>query len=140
MVDDHELWGPIRGRDASAEAFYRDNAARLCGFLRQLVGSPHSAEDLMQETFTHMWKSPNGFRSSPAAASRFSWSRNSSPRKTGRSGRAKSIGGCERQVYGASERRLALTNALRSAAIFAATFLSSSAEGSRDSSKRSAGA
>ena len=48
--------------DASAlEAFYRGNAARLCAFLRQLVGSPQ-AEDLMQETFTHMWKSPNGFR------------------------------------------------------------------------------
>lgn len=61
-MDDHELWGPIRGRDASAEAFYRDNAARLCAFLRQLVGSPQAAEGLMQETFTHMWKSPNGFR------------------------------------------------------------------------------
>lgn len=141
-MDDHELWGPIRGRDASAEAFYRDNAARLCAFLRQLVGSPQAAEDLMQETFTHMWKSPNGFR--PRARE---WQPQGSPgvetvvqKKSGRSGRAKSIGGCERQVYGASERRLALTNALRSAAIFAATLLSSSAEGSRDSSKRSAGA
>lgn len=57
-MDDHELWEPIRGRDAGAEAFYRDNAA----FLRQLVGSPQADEGLMQETFTHMWKSPNGFR------------------------------------------------------------------------------
>jgi RNA polymerase sigma-70 factor, ECF subfamily len=60
---DHELWERIRGRDASAfEAFYRENAARLCAFLRQMVGSPQAAEDLMQETFTQMWKSPNGFR------------------------------------------------------------------------------
>jgi hypothetical protein len=42
-------------------------------------------------------------------------------------------------LYCGSERRLALTSAVRSAAISAATFLSSSAEGSRDSSKRSAG-
>jgi len=63
VADDHELWERIRGGDASAfEAFYRDNAGRLCAFLRQMVGSPQAAEDLMQETFTQMWKSPNGFR------------------------------------------------------------------------------
>lgn len=63
MGNDHELWERIRGRDASAfESFYRENAARLCAFLRQLVGSPQAAEDLMQETFTQMWRSPNGFR------------------------------------------------------------------------------
>lgn len=92
MVDDHELWGPIRGRDASAEAFYRDNAARLCAFLRQLVGSPQAAEGLMQETFTHMWKSPNGFRPrSRVAASRFSWSRNSSPKKAAAAGARRAL-------------------------------------------------
>jgi hypothetical protein len=63
VAGDHELWERIRGRDASAfEAFYRENAARLCAFLRQVVGSPQAAEDLMQETFTQVWKSPNGFR------------------------------------------------------------------------------
>lgn len=63
MAGDHELWERIRGRDASAfETLYRDNAARLCGFLRQIVGSPQAAEDVMQETFTQVWKSPNGFR------------------------------------------------------------------------------
>lgn len=140
-MGDHQLWEPIRGRDASAEAFYRDNAARLCAFLRQLVGSPRAAENLMQETFMHMWKSPNGFP--PRARD---WQPQGSPgvetvvQKNRPQRRLKSIGGCERQVYGASERRLALTNAPRSAAIFAATFLSSSSEGSRDSSKRSAGA
>src|SRR5215472_15806451 len=60
---DHELWERIKCRDEDAfEAFYRENAARLCAFLRQVVGSPQAAEDLMQETFTQMWRSPNGFR------------------------------------------------------------------------------
>src|SRR5690242_17302179 len=60
---DHELWERIKCRDANAfEAFYRENAAPLCAFLRQVVGSPQAAEDLMQETFTQMWRSPNGFR------------------------------------------------------------------------------
>src|SRR5438270_12679844 len=63
VAGDHELWERIRGRDASAfETLYRDNAARLCGFLRQIVGSPQAAEDVMQETFTQIWRSPNGFR------------------------------------------------------------------------------
>lgn len=63
MASDHELWERFKGRDANAfEAFYRENAARLCAFLRQMVGNPQAAEDLMQETFTQMWKSPNGFQ------------------------------------------------------------------------------
>lgn len=63
MADDRELWERICSRDASAfEAFYRDNAVRLCAFLRQVVGNPQAAEDVMQETFTQMWRSPNGFR------------------------------------------------------------------------------
>ncbi|PYT79124.1 MAG: hypothetical protein DMG40_17480 [Acidobacteria bacterium] len=63
VVDDHELWERFRGRDANAfEAFYRDNAGRLCAYLRQIVGNAQAAEDVMQETFTQIWKSPNGFR------------------------------------------------------------------------------
>ena len=63
VASDHELWERIKCRDANAfEEFYRENAARLCAFLRQMVGSPQAAEDLMQETFTQMWRSPNGFR------------------------------------------------------------------------------
>jgi len=63
VAGDHELWERIRERDASAfETFYRENAVRLCAFLRLVVGSPQVAEDLMQETFTQMWRSPNGFR------------------------------------------------------------------------------
>lgn len=63
MADDHELWERIRGRDAYAfEAFYRDNAGRLYAYLRQIVGNAQAAEDVMQETFTQIWKLPNGFR------------------------------------------------------------------------------
>ena len=63
MADDPELWERIRERDANAfEVFYRDNAGRLCAYLRQIVGNPQAAEDVMQETFTQIWKSPNGFR------------------------------------------------------------------------------
>lgn len=63
MADDHELWERICSRDANAfEAFYRDNARRLCAYLRQIVGNSQAAEDVMQETFTQIWRSPNGFR------------------------------------------------------------------------------
>lgn len=52
MADDRDLWEAICGRDASAfEAFYRDNARRLCAYLRQTVGNAQAAEDVMQETF-----------------------------------------------------------------------------------------
>lgn len=55
-------WEKIRAGDASAfDAFYRENAARLLGFLRLLTGSAQAAEDTMQETFAQMWRSPNGF-------------------------------------------------------------------------------
>ena len=63
MADDHELWERICSHDANAfEAFYRDNAVRLCAFLRQIVGNAQAAEDVMQETFTQIWRTPNGFR------------------------------------------------------------------------------
>lgn len=63
MADDHELWERICSRDANVfEAFYRDNAVRLCAYLRQIVGNAQAAEDVIQETFTQIWRSPNGFR------------------------------------------------------------------------------
>jgi len=63
VADDHELWERICSRDANAfEAFYCDNAARLGAYLRQIVGNVQAAEDVMQETFTQIWRSPNGFR------------------------------------------------------------------------------
>lgn len=63
MPDDRQLWEQICHGDARAfDAFYRENAPRLEAFLRQVVGNRQAAEDLMQETFTQMWRRPNGFQ------------------------------------------------------------------------------
>lgn len=63
MPDDRELWKQICRRDAQAfDTFYRENAPRLLGFLRQMVGDPQAAEDIMQEAFTKIWNRPNGFQ------------------------------------------------------------------------------
>jgi RNA polymerase sigma-70 factor, ECF subfamily len=61
LADDQELWRQICRGDARAfDAFYRENAPRLHVFLRQIVGNPQVAEDIMQETFTKIWNRPNG--------------------------------------------------------------------------------
>jgi RNA polymerase sigma-70 factor (ECF subfamily) len=58
-----ELWRQICRGDAEAfDAFYRENAPRLEAFLRHVVGNRQAAEDLMQETFTQIWRRPNGFQ------------------------------------------------------------------------------
>ncbi|HKF53148.1 MAG TPA: sigma-70 family RNA polymerase sigma factor [Candidatus Acidoferrales bacterium] len=63
MADDRRVWECICQGDAQAfDTFYRDNAPRLQEFLRQFVGNRQVAEDLMQETFTQIWRRPNGFR------------------------------------------------------------------------------
>ena len=63
MSDDQELWRQIcRGNAEAFDAFYRENAPRLQAFLRQLVGNPQEAEDIMQEIFTKIWNRPNGFQ------------------------------------------------------------------------------
>jgi RNA polymerase sigma-70 factor, ECF subfamily len=62
LADDRETWMKIAQGDAEVfEAFYRQNAARLLAFLRQLVGNTQAAEDIAQETFTQVWNHPNGF-------------------------------------------------------------------------------
>jgi RNA polymerase sigma-70 factor (ECF subfamily) len=62
LTDDRQLWEQICQGDARAfEVFYQENAARLQEFLRHVVGNRQAAEDLMQETFTQIWRHPNGF-------------------------------------------------------------------------------
>lgn len=62
MTDDSDIWQRIRDRDEKAfESLYRANGGRLCAYLRQIVPGAQLAEDLMQETFTSVWQSPNGF-------------------------------------------------------------------------------
>jgi RNA polymerase sigma-70 factor (ECF subfamily) len=63
LANDQALWELICRRDVRAfDAFYRENAPRLQAFLRHAVGNRQAAEDIMQETFTHLWQRPNGFR------------------------------------------------------------------------------
>lgn len=105
MADDHELRERIHGRDASAfEPFYRDNAGRLCACFRQIVGNVQTAEDVMQESFTQIWRSPNAFGpSSGRCADIFSESAASARRKadTPLSREREGIGGHQRcQVSG----------------------------------------
>ena len=63
LADDREIWKRISQGDAdSFDAFYRENAPRLQVFLRQIIGNPQAAEDIVQETFTQIWNRPNGFQ------------------------------------------------------------------------------
>ena len=63
LEHDSVRWEKIRAGDASVfDRFYRENAQRLQVFLRLLTGNGQAAEDVMQETFTQMWRSPNGFQ------------------------------------------------------------------------------
>lgn len=62
MLDDRELWKRISVGDVDAfDTWYRETAPRLLGFLRHLTGSEHAADDLMQETYTSIWRRPQGF-------------------------------------------------------------------------------
>ena len=62
MADDRELWERIcLGDERAFDAFYRANGSKLVAFLRQILGSPQVAEDVMQETFAKIWERPNGF-------------------------------------------------------------------------------
>ena len=60
MADDLELWRKISEGNADAfDGFYRDNGPHLRLFLRHLVSSQQAAEDIMQDTFTHIWRRPD---------------------------------------------------------------------------------
>jgi RNA polymerase sigma-70 factor (ECF subfamily) len=62
LANDRETWERICRGDARAfDAFYREHGPRLRAFLRQILGNPQAAEDVMQETFMHIWRRPNGF-------------------------------------------------------------------------------
>ena len=71
MFDDRELWKKIADGNADAfDTWYRETAPRLRLFLRRLLGGEQEAEDVMQETFTQIWRRPHRFdpeRGSPRA-------------------------------------------------------------------------
>lgn len=62
MFDEPELWKKISDSDVEAfDSWYRETAPRLLAFLRHLLGNEQAAEDVMQETFTQIWRRPFGF-------------------------------------------------------------------------------
>jgi RNA polymerase sigma-70 factor (ECF subfamily) len=62
LLDDRELWKRISDGDAQAfDTWYRETAPRLRSFLRHLTGSEQAADDLMQETYTSIWRRPQRF-------------------------------------------------------------------------------
>jgi RNA polymerase sigma-70 factor (ECF subfamily) len=62
LIDERELWKKISAGEAQAfDAWYRETASRLRIFLLHLLASSQAAEDVMQETYTHIWRRPHGF-------------------------------------------------------------------------------
>lgn len=71
MAEDRELWKEIASGNGDVfDTWYRETAPRLRAFLRHLLANEHAAEDVMQETFTQIWRHPERFnpeRGSPRA-------------------------------------------------------------------------
>jgi len=64
LLDERELWKKISAGDAPVfDAWYRETAPRLRSFLCHLLGNLQAAEDVMQDTYTHIWRRPQGFDS-----------------------------------------------------------------------------
>jgi RNA polymerase sigma-70 factor (ECF subfamily) len=62
LLDERELWKKISAGDAQAfNGWYRETAPRLRSFLCHLLGNLQAAEDVMQDTYTHIWRRPQGF-------------------------------------------------------------------------------
>jgi RNA polymerase sigma-70 factor (ECF subfamily) len=63
-VDDAGLWKQIAEGDGEAfDAFYRECAPRIRSFLRHYLAHQQAAEDVMQDTFTEIWRRPRGYDS-----------------------------------------------------------------------------
>jgi RNA polymerase sigma-70 factor, ECF subfamily len=62
LFDDRKLWTKIcEGDGAAFDALYRDSGPRLRAFLRHLLPGEQEAEDVLQDTFTQIWRRPQGF-------------------------------------------------------------------------------
>ena len=63
MGDDREFWERVcRGVQGAFETLYQEHGPRLIAFLGRVTGDMQAAEDVMQETFTQIWKRPDAFR------------------------------------------------------------------------------
>lgn len=57
MSTHHEVWKRIaKGNAAAFDAWYRETAPHLRVFLRHLLANEQAVEDVMQETFTQIWR------------------------------------------------------------------------------------
>lgn len=62
QVDDTAIWKQTTGGDGETfGVLYRESAPRLRIFLRHLLINEHTAEDVMQNTFTEIWRRPRGY-------------------------------------------------------------------------------
>lgn len=62
MVDHPEMPKDISLRDPDAfEAMYRQCGPRLLAYLSHVVGDRQAAQDVMQNTFTELWRRPASF-------------------------------------------------------------------------------
>lgn len=57
MSDHQELW---HSEDAF-NAWYQETAPRLRVFLRRILPTGQAADDVMQETYTHIWQRPDNY-------------------------------------------------------------------------------
>jgi RNA polymerase sigma-70 factor (ECF subfamily) len=72
MPSDDELWQKVRKGDADAFAdFYRAYAPPLRRFLHWYLGNSQAEEDVAQETFLQLWRTPNGFNPARAPLKRY---------------------------------------------------------------------
>jgi len=72
MPSDEELWQKVRQGDADAFAdFYRAYAPPLRRFLRCYLGNSQAEEDVVQDVFLHLWRSPNDFNPARAPLKRY---------------------------------------------------------------------
>jgi len=72
MTSDEELWRKVCQGDAEAFAdFYRAYASPLRRFLHWYLGDLQAEEDVAQETFLELWRSPNGFNPARAPLKRY---------------------------------------------------------------------
>jgi RNA polymerase sigma factor (sigma-70 family) len=62
MPDDRDVYDRLAAHDPEVFGeLFRQHRQALRGFLQQYTGAIETAEDLVQESFLHLWRRPEGF-------------------------------------------------------------------------------